>query len=92
MYAGKMKEDLEKNKKKSYRTRSLSLVDDPFMKEGESENYKRAQSADYNNRTATFTFDELAAATKNFRSDFLLGEGGFGKVYKGQLKRLKKVR
>ncbi|RAL54469.1 hypothetical protein DM860_001597 [Cuscuta australis] len=33
----------------------------------------------------TFTFRELAAATKNFRSECLLGEGGFGRVYKGQL-------
>ncbi|XP_059667738.1 probable serine/threonine-protein kinase PBL7 [Cornus florida] len=33
----------------------------------------------------TFTFRELAAATKNFRGDCLLGEGGFGRVYKGKL-------
>lgn len=31
----------------------------------------------------TFIFRELAAATKNFRGDYLLGEGGFGRVYKG---------
>ncbi|CAA6654830.1 unnamed protein product [Spirodela intermedia] len=31
------------------------------------------------------TFRELAAATKNFRADCLLGEGGFGRVYKGRL-------
>lgn len=28
---------------------------------------------------------ELKAATKNFRPEALLGEGGFGKVYKGWL-------
>ncbi|KAA8530027.1 hypothetical protein F0562_034561 [Nyssa sinensis] len=33
----------------------------------------------------TFTFRELAAATKNFRPESFLGEGGFGRVYKGQL-------
>ncbi|KAG6518094.1 hypothetical protein ZIOFF_021496 [Zingiber officinale] len=33
----------------------------------------------------TFTFRELAAATENFRQDCLLGEGGFGRVYKGRL-------
>ncbi|KAK1351254.1 putative serine/threonine-protein kinase PBL26 [Heracleum sosnowskyi] len=33
----------------------------------------------------TFTFRELAAATKNFRQECLLGEGGFGRVYKGKL-------
>ncbi|XP_047316499.1 probable serine/threonine-protein kinase PBL7 [Impatiens glandulifera] len=33
----------------------------------------------------TFAFRELAAATKNFRGECLLGEGGFGRVYKGRL-------
>ncbi|GLT96652.1 hypothetical protein SLE2022_142590 [Rubroshorea leprosula] len=32
-----------------------------------------------------FSFAELKAATKNFRPDTVLGEGGFGKVYKGWL-------
>lgn len=30
-----------------------------------------------------FTFADLKAATKNFKPDTLLGEGGFGKVYRG---------
>ncbi|XVF59893.1 hypothetical protein PTKIN_Ptkin07bG0312400 [Pterospermum kingtungense] len=30
-----------------------------------------------------FTFAELKMATKSFKGDTLLGEGGFGKVYKG---------
>lgn len=33
----------------------------------------------------TFSFRELAAATQNFRPECLLGEGGFGRVYKGHL-------
>lgn len=33
----------------------------------------------------TFTFREVAAATKNFRPESFLGEGGFGRVYKGWL-------
>lgn len=33
----------------------------------------------------TFTFRDLAVATRNFRPDCLLGEGGFGRVYKGYL-------
>ncbi|CAN8260615.1 unnamed protein product [Cochlearia groenlandica] len=33
----------------------------------------------------TYTFRELATATKNFRQECLLGEGGFGRVYKGTL-------
>ncbi|KZV30436.1 hypothetical protein F511_34491 [Dorcoceras hygrometricum] len=32
-----------------------------------------------------FTFRELAAATNNFRPECFLGEGGFGRVYKGRL-------
>ncbi|KAK1261883.1 hypothetical protein QJS04_geneDACA001381 [Acorus gramineus] len=32
-----------------------------------------------------FSFSELKSATKNFRPDTVLGEGGFGKVYKGCL-------
>lgn len=32
-----------------------------------------------------FTFSELTAATESFREENLLGEGGFGRVYKGHL-------
>ncbi|KAH0869550.1 hypothetical protein HID58_076572 [Brassica napus] len=34
-----------------------------------------------------FTFHELKSATRNFRPDSLLGEGGFGYVFKGWLDR-----
>lgn len=39
----------------------------------------------------TLTFRELASATKNFRSECLLGEGGFGRVYKGYLESINQV-
>ncbi|CAN6981347.1 unnamed protein product [Brassica rapa subsp. trilocularis] len=39
----------------------------------------------------TFTYQELAAATGNFSSDCFLGEGGFGKVFKGKLEKLDQV-
>ncbi|KAI7745193.1 hypothetical protein M8C21_024414 [Ambrosia artemisiifolia] len=31
----------------------------------------------------SFTYSELRSATKNFRPDTMLGEGGFGRVFKG---------
>ncbi|KAI5641834.1 hypothetical protein M9H77_00382 [Catharanthus roseus] len=34
-----------------------------------------------------FTFHELCIATQNFNTDSLIGEGGFGRVYKGHIKR-----
>nr|GMC83730.1 serine/threonine-protein kinase CDL1-like [Ipomoea batatas]GMC87929.1 serine/threonine-protein kinase CDL1-like [Ipomoea batatas]GMC89835.1 serine/threonine-protein kinase CDL1-like [Ipomoea batatas] len=34
-----------------------------------------------------YTFRELASATDNFNPELLVGEGGFGRVYKGHIKR-----
>ncbi|KAL0313894.1 UNVERIFIED_CONTAM: putative serine/threonine-protein kinase PBL21 [Sesamum angustifolium] len=37
------------------------------------------------NVARSFTFKELAMATQNFRDANLIGEGGFGSVFKGRL-------
>lgn len=46
---------------------------------------------DSSGNAQTFTFRQLAAATKHFRGDCLLGEGGFGRVYKGQLESINQI-
>ncbi|XVF13872.1 hypothetical protein REPUB_Repub09cG0006500 [Reevesia pubescens] len=43
------------------------------------------------NRAQTFTYQQLANATKNFRKESLIGQGGFGAVYKGQLESTSQV-
>ncbi|KAL2238666.1 UNVERIFIED_CONTAM: putative serine/threonine-protein kinase PBL26 [Sesamum indicum] len=43
---------------------------------------------DNNIAAQTFTYRELATATKNFRQEYLLGEGGFGRVYRGRLEKM----
>lgn len=57
-------------------------IEHEILKDGKAVNQYKA---------ITFKLDELAAATHNFRSDCLLGEGGFGKVYRGHLKRMNQV-
>ncbi|KAK9069173.1 hypothetical protein SSX86_013289 [Deinandra increscens subsp. villosa] len=37
------------------------------------------------NKARTFTYAQLVSATGNFKGAYFLGEGGFGKVYKGKL-------
>ncbi|KAL7136557.1 hypothetical protein ABFS83_10G038900 [Erythranthe nasuta] len=72
-----------KNTSRKMRKKNESL--DPI--EPSSGNFKDAPKDGSSSKIAakTFTFREMAAATKNFRGECLLGEGGFGRVYKGQL-------
>lgn len=74
--------------------RSFTRIVDTFGEEHErqivntlSVEHERhtGSSSDKNNNTYKLTFRELAAATRNFREANLIGEGGFGKVYKGRL-------
>ncbi|XVE59153.1 hypothetical protein DITRI_Ditri05aG0022700 [Diplodiscus trichospermus] len=72
-YESVKKEEVAKHDQLSLDVRNLNLNAE-VSKDGKTG--RQAQS---------FTFDELAAATGDFRSDCFLGEGGFGKVYKGFL-------
>lgn len=62
------------------------------MKESPSNEKKKEVKTETEHIAAqTFSYKELAAATKNFKSDCLLGEGGFGRVYKGKLDNINQV-
>ncbi|XP_044506454.1 probable serine/threonine-protein kinase PBL5 [Mangifera indica] len=63
--------------------------DDQLSRDVKNLNFKDGTNG--GKRAETFTFDELAAATDNFRSGCFLGEGGFGKVYKGHLDKINQV-
>ncbi|KAK4353459.1 hypothetical protein RND71_028977 [Anisodus tanguticus] len=53
---------------------------EPFHK---GDKVNPAENGDSNAKT--YTFRELASATKNFKQECLIGEGGFGRVFKGTL-------
>lgn len=46
-------------------------------------NIKDLQSNPGYENVDVFTYEEMKIATKQFRPDYILGEGGFGVVYKG---------
>lgn len=78
----KKQEMLDQVKSTSEELRKLtSLSVKGESKNGESENLP----------AQVFSFRELANATKNFRGECLLGEGGFGRVYKGRLESTNQV-
>lgn len=47
--------------------------------------------AGHKSSAQTFTFRQMANATNNFSIENLVGEGGFGRVYKGYIPGVEKV-
>lgn len=77
---------------KIFMATKFSCAENPRRVSAEATNKKDESKEASNNIAAqTFTFRELASATKNFRQECLLGEGGFGRVYKGQLEKTGQV-
>lgn len=50
-----------------------------------------AGSSKRKNSLKVFTYHELSVATDDFNPSFSVGEGGFGKVYKGLIESIDKV-
>lgn len=67
------------SKKKEVRDVNQALA----AKDAESKSKASSDGESEVSKAKTFTFAQLEAATENFNS--VLGEGGFGKVYKGKL-------
>ncbi|XP_028775967.1 probable serine/threonine-protein kinase PBL7 [Neltuma alba] len=83
----------KKTKKQTKKTEVQENMIDPIkaapgkLKRNSSTNSKDTSKSGNPDHIAaqTFTFRELATAARNFRAECLLGEGGFGRVYKGRL-------
>ncbi|XP_019434927.1 PREDICTED: probable serine/threonine-protein kinase PBL7 [Lupinus angustifolius] len=63
---------------KSDRSRQRQIIAAEILKYGTAKNH-----------VEVFTYQELAGATDNFNPECLIGEGGFGSVYKGYIKSIK---
>jgi hypothetical protein len=73
--------DKDKDKDKKH-NRSVSDLSDPSTPRNFEDSRKNALLYTH---VIAFTLYELETITKSFRSDYILGEGGFGTVYKGYI-------
>lgn len=68
-----------------FKTHQLYIVDSGKRKYLEEEVTKPGNG---NITSKIFSYHELCVATKNFHNSNMVGEGGFGRVYKGRIKSL----
>lgn len=73
---------VKNGEKKQNHNRSISDLSDPSTPRNFEDSRKNALLYTH---VIAFTLYELETITKSFRSDYILGEGGFGTVYKGYI-------
>lgn len=70
----------------------VNVLGSKFNNESRLQLYDTKDESNNPAKSPTFTYRELATATKNFRDDSFIGEGGFGVVYKGKLESIDQVK
>ncbi|KAL9384310.1 hypothetical protein Peur_024633 [Populus x canadensis] len=83
-------------KKSSFKGSRSSWTNKGFGKQGKTLSFIRNMSriidrSKRRNISQVFTFRELAVATKKFNPHCLVGEGGFGRVYKGYIESIDQI-
>ncbi|KAI9082405.1 hypothetical protein K1719_035828 [Acacia pycnantha] len=92
----KYRKALQKSSKEYHASKSIaSFANISFKSDARRQRYiteEIMKIGNGNNITAKiFSYRELRVATQNFHQDNLIGEGGFGRVYKGFLESLNQV-
>lgn len=97
---GEKKDELQPKRSASARSSSTTSTDRDMRRSGSEFNSQNVSDlstdsmgrspfpslAQRPNNLKIFTFSELKSATKNFSRSLMLGEGGFGSVYRGSIR------